>query len=99
MSAYLVVDIIVINPELFREYAQQSQPFVEKHGGAYLVRGGDVEIQEGAWNPERLVVVEFPTKENAKAFLTDPGYRPVAALRHEAAVSNMVIVDGYQVAS
>jgi uncharacterized protein (DUF1330 family) len=99
MSAYLVVDIAVHDPEMFKEYARKSQPLVEKHGGVYLARGGEVDIQEGTWSPQRLVVVEFPTKEKAKAFLADPGYLPVAALRHEAATTNMIIVDGFQPAS
>ena len=99
MSAYLVVDITVHDPEMLKEYASKSKPFVEKYGGNYLVRGGEVEIQEGTWSPQRLVVVEFPTKENVKAFLADPGYLPIAAIRHEAAASNMVIVDGFQAVS
>ncbi len=99
MSTYLVVDITVHDPEMLKEYARKSQPFVEKHGGIYLVRGGEVEIQEGTWNPQRLVVVEFPTKDSVKAFLADPGYMPIAAIRHGAATTNMVIVDGLQAVS
>ncbi len=94
MSTYLVVDVTVHDPEMFKDYARKAQPYVEKYGGVYLVRGGEVEVQEGTWIPQRLVVVEFPSKENAKAFLADPGYLPVAAIRHEAASTNMIIVDG-----
>ncbi len=97
MSTYLIVDITVHNPEMFKEYVREAQPFVEKHSGVYLVRGGEVQITEGTWSPQRLVVVEFPDKESVKNFLADPGYQPIAAIRHEAANTNMVIVDGYQV--
>lgn len=99
MSTYLVVDVTVKNPELFKEYARRSQPLVEKYGGTYLVRGGEVEIQEGTWDPQRLVVVQFTGRENASSFLNDPDYRRIAAIRHEAATTNMITVDGYQVAS
>jgi len=99
MNAYLVVDITVHDPEMYKEYARKVPPFIEKYGGVYHVRGGEVETQEGKWSPQRLVVVEFPTKEKAKAFLADPGYRPIAALRHEAATTNMVIADGFQAGS
>ncbi len=68
MSTYLIVDITVHNPEMFKEYARKAQPFVEKHSGVYLVRGGEVQILEGTWSPQRLVVVEFPDKESAKEF-------------------------------
>ena len=94
MSAYLVVDITVHDSEPYKEYARQVPPFIEKHGGVYHVRGGVTEVREGGWSPERLVVVEFPSKEDAKAFLDDPGYQPVAEIRHRAATTNMVIADG-----
>ena len=95
MSAYLVVDITVHDPEMYQEYVRKAPPYIEKHGGIYRVRGGEVETQEGSWSPQRLVVVEFPTTEKAKAFLNDPGYQAVAAIRHQAATTNMVLADGW----
>lgn len=95
MSAYLVVDVTVHDSEMYGEYAKQVPPFIEKHGGVYHVRGGETQIQEGEWNPQRLVVVEFPSKEHALAFVNDPRYAPVAAIRHAAATTNMVIADGW----
>ena len=94
MSVYLVVDITVHDPERYKEYVSQVPPFIEKHQGTYRVRGGKVEIKEGNWQPQRLVVIEFPTREQATAFLEDPDYQPVAAIRHEVATSNMVLVEG-----
>lgn len=99
MSAYIVVDISVHDLELFKAYARKSRPLVEKHGGRYLVRGGDAAIHEGTWKPERLVVVEFPGREEAFAFLSDPEYQPVATMRHDAATTNMIVVDGYEAGS
>lgn len=94
MSAYLVVDVTVHDAEKYKEYAKQVPPFVEKHGGRYLVRGGETTVQEGEWQPQRLVVAEFPSREHAEAFVNDPGYAPVAAIRHAAASTNMVIAEG-----
>ena len=68
----------------------------EKYGGEYLVRGGETETVEGDWQPKRLVVVRFPTRDDARAFLSDPGYREVATIRHAATVTNMVLVDGFE---
>ena len=95
MSVYLVVDITVRDLEMYKEYVRKAPSYIEKYGGIYRVRGGEVETQEGEWSPQRLVVVEFPTREKAKAFLNDPGYRAVAAIRHQAAITNMVLADGW----
>jgi len=94
MSAYIIVDIAVHDPEQYKEYVSVAPGFVEKHQGKYIVRGGNVTVAEGDWHPERVVVVEFPSKEHAHAFLHDPDYQSVAALRHAATTSNLVVVDG-----
>ena len=78
----------------FKDYVTAVLAYIEKHRGKYLVRGGNVEVKEGLWQPKRVVVIEFPTKENALAFLEDPGYQLVAAIRQESATTNLVIVEG-----
>lgn len=68
---------------------------IERFGGRYLVRGGKMEVMEGAVDGERVVVVEFPTIEDARAFYTSPDYAPLIALRGVATRSNLVLVEGY----
>ena len=93
MAAYLVVDINVHDETEYQKYIQQVPEFVAKHGGTYLVRGAQLEVKEGDWQPERLVVLQFPSKADAEAFLADPGYQPVAAIRHASASTNLVLAD------
>ena len=95
MSAYIVVDIAVHDMDKYKEYVAVAPGFVEKHGGKYIVRGGDVHVAEGTWKPERFVVVEFPSKENAEAFLQDPAYQAVAKIRHASTTSNLLVVEGF----
>jgi uncharacterized protein (DUF1330 family) len=98
MSAYIIVDITVHDPELYQEYVSAAPGFVAKHQGRYIVRGGDMEVAEGDWRPERLVVVEFPSVEHANAFLQDPDYQSVAAIRQAATTSKLIVVQGHEAA-
>ena len=98
MSAYIIVDVAVHDPERYQEYISVAPDFVAKHQGRYIVRGGEVAVAEGDWQPERLVVVEFPSLEHAHAFLQDPEYRSVAAIRHASTTSNLIVVDGFDIA-
>jgi len=84
--AYLVVDARSSDPARMQEYRRLAQTAVEKFGGRYLVRGGEYEVLEGGWRPERLVVVEFPSREAAKSFYGSPEY--VAAREARAGVSD-----------
>jgi uncharacterized protein (DUF1330 family) len=94
MAAYVLVDIEVTDQGAYDDYRRQVPPLVEKYGGKYLVRGGDMEILEGDWTPKRLVVIEFPSIEMAKGFYDSQEYAPLKAMRIGATNSNMVLVEG-----
>jgi len=94
MAAYVLVDIEVTDPGPYEDYRRQVPPLVEKYGGKYLVRGGDLEVLEGDWTPKRLVVIEFPSVEMAKGFYDSQEYGPLKELRIKATNSKMVLVEG-----
>jgi uncharacterized protein (DUF1330 family) len=95
MTAFLVVDIDVHDPEQYQGYVDQAHEYVARHGGVYRVRGGKAESIEGDWLPTRLVVVEFPSKEHAQAFIEDAEYQKVADIRRASARSQFILVEGY----
>lgn len=94
MKAYVVVDIAVHNMDLYKEYTSRSPAFVEKHQGKYIVRGGAVAVSEGEWSPQRFVIIEFPSRKNADAFVNDAEYQLLAEKRRAATSSNLIVVDG-----
>lgn len=95
MSAYVIVDTKLLNAEAYEEYKLLAKPIVEQYGGVYRVRGGEMTVRESdLWTPSRLVVVEFPSREQAIAFSESPEYAPVAKIRHANAQCTLVIVDG-----
>ena len=94
MTAYVIVDINVTDPIRYEEYKALAAPTVELYGGKYIARGGTTEILEGSWAPNRLVILEFESVEQAKNWLTSTEYKEPRRLRHETAVSNMVVIEG-----
>jgi len=94
MSAYVIVDIDVFNPEEYQEYIKRAPATVEMYGGKYLARGGRTEVLEGNWIPKRLVILEFESVEQAKAWLESPEYQPTRQMRHRTARTNMVVIEG-----
>jgi uncharacterized protein (DUF1330 family) len=94
MPAYVIVDIEVTDAEGYKEYVQRAPEAVKRYGGRYLARGGKTEVLEGEWQPKRLVILEFPDMERAKAWLNSPEYAPARAMRHKYARSNMVVIEG-----
>ena len=95
MSAYVIVDIEVIDPEGYKEYIKAAPPTVALYDGRYIARGGKTETLEGDWQAKRLVILEFPSMEKAKAWLNSEEYAPARALRQRYARTNMVLVEGF----
>jgi len=89
MSAYVMQD-----PELYEEYRAKVPPFVQKYGGEFLARGGNVVVMEGDWKPQRLIIFRFPDMASAQGLLDDPEYQPLKALRQRATKTQIVAVEG-----
>ncbi len=94
MKAYLVLDFSIHDLEGFRPYVANVPAHIERHGGRYIVRGAEPKAIEGDWSPERMVIIEFPARENAEQFLNDPGFQELAKIRHKTTTSKLVLVDG-----
>ncbi len=96
MTAYIVGDIEINDPEAYEEYRAKVPAVIAAHGGRYLVRGGAVEALEGDWMPKRTVILEFPDMESLKAFWNAPDYLPLRAIRQKASSGRLVAIQGYQ---
>ena len=94
MPAYIIVEIDIVDPVGYEEYKKLAKATVDKYGGKYIVRGGETEVLEGDWKPKRIVVLEFPSREQAKKFYDSPEYGPQKALRLRSAKSKLLLVDG-----
>jgi uncharacterized protein (DUF1330 family) len=94
MTAYLIADIEVTDAAGYDEYKARVPAVIAAFGGRYLVRGGAVEVLEGAWRPRRTAVIEFPSLASLQSFWASADYAPLRALRERSARSNIVIVEG-----
>ncbi len=94
MTAYIIVDIEVTDPRAYEDYKNLAPAAVAQYGGHYIARGGKTETLEGSWQPNRLVILQFPSVEQAKAWLNSPEYAPARALRQQYAKSQMVVIEG-----
>ncbi|MEX2525764.1 MAG: DUF1330 domain-containing protein [Gammaproteobacteria bacterium] len=94
MSVYLIVNSNVKDMDAIKEYREKVPELVKKHGGEYLVRGGEFEVLEGDWQPTRIVMFRFPDRDSVHALFNDPEYLPMKALRQKHADTQIVMVDG-----
>jgi len=92
--AYILANVDVKNPEAYEEYKRLSSIAMKAHGAEVCVRGGRVEVLEGDWTPNRLVMLRFPSVEAARAFSDSPEYGRARLARQDIAVMQMIVVEG-----
>ncbi len=91
MAVYAVVNVRVTDPARYAEYRDRALDTIALYRGRYLARGGTVEVLEGEWAPQRLVLLEFESTESFREWYDSPEYAPLKRLRGEAAVTEFVV--------
>jgi uncharacterized protein (DUF1330 family) len=94
MAGYVIAEVEVRDPVLYEEYRKLVPGTIAQYGGRYLVRGGAIDVKEGSWQPRRMVVLEFASADQARKWYHSPEYAAAAAIRHQAATSKVLIVEG-----
>jgi uncharacterized protein (DUF1330 family) len=94
MKAYVIVDVDIKDPVRYEDYKKLTPASLVPFDGKFVVRGGQAETLEGSWSPGRLVVLEFPSLDKAKAWWSSEGYAPAKALRQSASTTEMIVVEG-----
>lgn len=95
MSSYLIIDTETLDEEAYAEFAPKVFEAVTASGGRFLVRGGNPDVIEGDWTPERIVVMAFDSDEGAGEFVRSVAYTSLQDLRARAVRAKVVAVEGY----
>ncbi len=94
MAAFLISDVSIRDADAFQTYRTRAADSIARHGGRYLVRGGDVDPLEGTWSPRTIIVVEFASMEQARAWYRSSEYASALEVRDKALSRNLILVDG-----
>ncbi len=94
MTAYVISDSQLLDADAYDSYRKIAGPSVEKYGGTYVARRGEVEVLEGEWQPGGVVMLKFPSMEKARAWYHSPEYAEAMGHKAKAMKRNLVVVEG-----
>ncbi|MBA3649704.1 MAG: DUF1330 domain-containing protein [Chitinophagales bacterium] len=94
MAAYVIVEVSIHDFKQYEEYKKLTPAAIAAFDGRFVVRGGQSETLEGNWQPERMVILEFPTVERAKEWWSSELYSKAKAIRQRSANTKMIVVPG-----
>ncbi|HNX29682.1 MAG TPA: DUF1330 domain-containing protein [Syntrophomonadaceae bacterium] len=95
MPAYVLIEIEIHDKSMYFQYIEKARPIVESYGGNYIIRGGKTEILFGDWEPERIILIEFPARENIERCFHSTEYLEIKHLRENSTNTRAIILEGY----
>lgn len=96
MPAFVIADVDVTNPGAYEQYRSQVQGTLQPYGGRFRVRGGHAQVLEGDWQPSRLVIIEFPSLDQAQQWYNCAAYQAILPLRLQNADSRVLLMEGVE---
>jgi len=94
MNTYFLADIEVKDEKMYTVYTDKAPEIIKKYGGIYLIKGGEATTVSGNWNPKRVILIEFPSREALDECFNSAEYREIAPLREKSTTSKAIIVEG-----
>lgn len=94
MAAYVITYLEVTDPDAFAIYKAAAFPTIAPYGGRPLVSGNAVEVLEGVIHPQSVIVLEFDSMAQARAWYASPEYAATIPMRQRAASANFIMVEG-----
>jgi uncharacterized protein (DUF1330 family) len=94
MAAFVVVQESIENEAVFNQYHAKAPATIEAYGGKFLARGGNLEVMEGELPYKRLVIIEFPTRQDAIAWYNSSEYQEILPMRLSSSKGIFAVVDG-----
>ena len=94
MSAYVIIEIKVLDQTVYDGYIDKVPSIVKKYGGKYLARGGQIIPLSGDWYPERMILLEFDSFEQVQKWLASPEYAEIAPLRIQSTIGKAIVIEG-----
>ena len=94
MAGYVIVEDRITNEAAYAEFREKVGATVEAHGGRFLVRGGETEVFQGEWRPERIVVIEFDSVERAREWLHSPEFSKIWEIGARSVNASVIIAQG-----
>jgi uncharacterized protein (DUF1330 family) len=95
MPAYVIASVTKAwDRDKLIEYRERNTAAVANHGGRFVARGGRHEVLEGDYAPVRVVIIEFPDLDAARAWYESDEYAPLRELRRSASETDIYVVEG-----
>ena len=93
MSIFLIANIKIINNEMYQDYIKHAEPIIIKYQGKYILRSEKIINFNSKFNPDKIVIIEFPNIDLYKSCFSSKEYKSIVNLRLESTESESFIIE------
>jgi uncharacterized protein (DUF1330 family) len=94
MPVYISATLQISDRELYRKYEEGFMPIFNEYAGSFLAIADDPLVIEGDAPCSRAVLISFPTREDALAWIESPEYQAIADYRRQASTGSVLLIPG-----
>lgn len=94
--AYMISEIHLKDSEVIKPYRERVEETFKSYGGRFIVRGGAMDLREGADSSGRIVIIRFDSLAQAQAWYESPEYQAILPFRQRAGISRLYFVEGLE---
>jgi uncharacterized protein (DUF1330 family) len=93
-KGYLFAEFEVLDAEEFEMYREKVGAVSASFGGRYVVRRSEPVVLDGEWSPKRLVIIEFDSPEQVRAFYDSSAYQAILPHRLRSTKGHVLLLTG-----
>ena len=93
MAAYVIVEVDIFDLDKYKEYTKVSPGTLKPYGGEFVIRGNPIEVLEGEWNHDRMVMLKFPDADSARNWYNSEEYQSAKQIRSSASKARFLLID------
>ncbi|MEN3950255.1 DUF1330 domain-containing protein [Iodidimonas sp. SYSU 1G8] len=93
--AYMFIGIDIRDEAGMAQYVEEAPPILASYGGRILAVDNDAELLDGVYRRERMVLLGFPSLEQARSFWKSPEYQPMKVLRERSSEQDCLLLEAF----
>ncbi|MCC3767145.1 DUF1330 domain-containing protein [Streptomyces sp. UNOC14_S4] len=94
MTVYAIAQLSINDRPRYERYVARFLPVLQQYGGRLLAADEQVEVVEGEWAKDKLIMVAFPDRDAFTAWAASPEYVEIAEDRLGATEGPVLLVHG-----
>lgn len=93
MPAFVIVEVDILDQDQYKAYTKVSPATLKPFGGEFVIRGNPIEVLEGEWNHDRMVMLKFPDADSARNWYNSEAYQEARQIRSKASKAKFLLIE------